>query len=101
MAGRTVDLSSIPAFDAEEQLTFRRKIPSCDGNSVDIRCGETLKTSYTLAVARENLVQQVFRIFGIVPPRSNHSATLSCALSSLASWLATSGLTPTAAGHHF
>jgi hypothetical protein len=69
MAGRTVDLSGIPAFDAEEPLTFRRKIPSCDGDSVDIRRGETLKTSHTLAVARENLVQQVFRIFSIVPPR--------------------------------
>jgi len=69
MVGRTLDLSGIPAFDTEELLTFRRKIPSCDGRSVDIRRGETLKTSHTLAVAREYLVQQVFLIFSIVPPR--------------------------------
>ena len=44
MAGRTLDVSGIPAFDAEELLTFRRKVSPCDGNSGDIRRGETLKT---------------------------------------------------------
>jgi hypothetical protein len=44
MAGKTLDLSGIATFDAEELLTFRRKIASCDGDSVDIRRGETLKT---------------------------------------------------------
>jgi hypothetical protein len=44
MAGRTLDLSGILAFDAGELLTFRRKVPSCDVHSVDIRRGETVKT---------------------------------------------------------
>ena len=79
MAARTLDISGIPAFDVEELLTFRRKVPSCDGNSVDTRRGETVKTKVIhFAVARENFVRQLFCIFSMLPPPRLKITQLSC-----------------------
>jgi len=95
MAGRTLDQSGIPAFDAEELLTFRRKIPSRDGNSVDIRRGETLKTK----VMHLPLLVKTWCSKCYTPSALSHhssqvsqSVSLSCALPSFASSLAISDL---------